>query len=1057
MLRNRLSFLFTVALLFHGLMFAAAARGALNDWDSSNAVSADGLGNVYITGVTVDALTSASGRRDAFISKFDVVGDLQWTRKLAILNNNVGRGVSADGLGNVYISGETNDSSTGRVDAFVSKYDAAGSLQWTKLLGTNLPDESTGVSADGLGNVYISGSTWGSLGGPNTGHNTDDVFVSKYDVAGDLQWTRQLGLASDDDSTGVSADGLGNVYISGSTNGSLGASNAGNYDTFVSKYDAAGNLQWTRQIGTNLWEYSGGVSADGLGNVYISGSTNGSLAGTSAGRYDTFVAKYDAAGNLQWTKQLVTSQEESTRGVSADGLGNVFISGFTIGSLGGSNNDDAFVSKYDAAGNLHWTRQLGTDYLGIAYSDQSHGVSADGLGNAYISGWLKWRNAFVSKYDAAGNFQWTGQLRDNFIIPEPASWLLIALAGIALLGTCRRRNTKFARSFVPLLCAIAILGVAGRADAGTLYAGTGGAHGELYILDPNTGGVLRDVGPLNDAAGRNYPMEGLAFQPGTGVLFCCGLLTLGCIRRRAPAGALLCAGMVLALVAPPAHAQTLEWVRQFGMSHSESSDGVSADGLGNVYISGSTDGSLGAPNAGALDAFVSKYDAAGNLQWTRQLGTSSEDESYGVSADGLGNVYITGKTVGSLGGPHAGGYDAFVSKYDSGGNLKWTSQIGASHDEHSTGVSADGLGNVFITGPIYNLTGDPDEIFDNMVFVSKFDVAGNLQWMRQFGSEYCFGISADGLGNAYITGYTSDENFLAKYDSAGNLQWTKQFGTLSPKAVSADLLGNVYISGGTYVTDNSDAFVSKYDSAGNLQWTSQLGTSSSDVSNGVSADGLGSVYISGRTSGSLGGPHAGNGDAFVTKYDAAGALQWTRQLGTTDLDRSHGASADGLGNVYISGVTNGSLGGPNAGSADPFVAKFNDCPDCEPPPVPPIVVDVNFGDILQGSLVTHQFTTSFGDLPVTWSNLVSYKTTVNPPTLSETGLFSWQTSKLDVGSLYHFDVTATNAGGSDTGRLTLRLAIIPEPTAIALLALGIGTSLFVPRARRRVAFSCETF
>ena len=108
--------------------------------------------------------------------------------------------------------------------------------------------------------------------------------------------------------------------------------------------------------------------------------------------------------------------------------------------------------------------------------------------------------------------------------------------------------------------------------------------------------------------------------------------------------------------------------------------GVSADGLGNVYISGYTYGSLGGPNAGSDDAFVSKYDAAGTLQWTRQLGTSAIDRSYGVSADGLGNVYISGYTSGSLGGPNAGGNDAFVSKYDAAGTLQWTRQLGTSVD-----------------------------------------------------------------------------------------------------------------------------------------------------------------------------------------------------------------------------------------------------------------------------------------------------------------------------------------------------------------------------------------
>ncbi len=107
-----------------------------------------------------------------------------------------------------------------------------------------------------------------------------------------------------------------------------------------------------------------------------------------------------------------------------------------------------------------------------------------------------------------------------------------------------------------------------------------------------------------------------------------------------------------------------------------------------------------------------------------------------------------------------------------------------------------------------------------------------------------------------------------------------------------------------------------------LQWTEQLGTGSDDYSYGVSADSLGNVYITGDTTGSLGGPNAGLRDAFLAKYNASGALQWTEQLGTGSSDHSYGVSADSLGNVYISGRTDGSLGGPNAGGADAFVAKY---------------------------------------------------------------------------------------------------------------------------------------
>jgi hypothetical protein len=169
-------------------------------------------------------------------------------------------------------------------------------FQWTRQLGTSSDDWSNGVSTDGLGNVYISGTTYGSLEGTNVGGT--DAFISKYDANGMLQWTRQLGTSSDEGSDDVSADGLGNVYISCGTQGNLEGTNAGNYDAFLSKYDASGMFQWTRQLGTSSDDGSNGVSADGLGNVYISGITEGSLEGTNAGGWDVFVAKYSDTGDF---------------------------------------------------------------------------------------------------------------------------------------------------------------------------------------------------------------------------------------------------------------------------------------------------------------------------------------------------------------------------------------------------------------------------------------------------------------------------------------------------------------------------------------------------------------------------------------------------------------------------------------------------------------------------------------------------------------------------------------------------------------------------------------
>ena len=392
-----------------------------------------------------------------------------------------------------------------------------------------------------------------------------------------------------------------------------------------------------------------------------------------------------------------------------------------------------------------------------------------------------------------------------------------------------------------------------------------------------------------------------------------------------------------------AHGQTLEWLRQVGTSSDDISWGVSADGLGNVYITGNE------PFAGSSGAFLTKYDGHGAPQWTRQLDTGEFDRSWDVSADGLGNVYISGFTEGSLvdGQINAGSNDAFLSKYDEEGALQWTRQFGTGGSDEGRGVSADGLGNVYITGFTEgSLVDGQINAGSSDAFLSKYDEHGTLRWTRQLGTstkDESVSVSADLLGSVYISGFSGrlggnaggSDAFVSKYDADGTLQWTRSLGTRGPdwsNRVSSDGLGNVYISGSTsgslgeepFAGGDFDAFVSKFDAAGTLQWTRQLGTSGDEWSNGVSADRLGGVYISGFTEGNLGAHNAGAWDAFVSKYNASGTLQWTQQLGTTVHESSLGVSADRLGNVYISGYTEGDLEGPNAGDWDAFVAKFTE-------------------------------------------------------------------------------------------------------------------------------------
>ncbi|MBM3301964.1 MAG: SBBP repeat-containing protein, partial [Deltaproteobacteria bacterium] len=207
-----------------------------------------------------------------------------------------------------------------------------------------------------LGYVYMTGSTGAGLdGNPHVGQN--DIFLVKYNSSGARQWTLQTGSIADDVGYAVAVDGLDNLYITGSTAlGFDGSFVAGWKDVFLVKYNSSGNWQWTRLLGTIEDDIGYGVAVDGLGNVYVTGFTGLGLDGnTTNGLNDIFLAKYNSSGVKQWTQQLGTSLQDVGYAVAPDSLGNIYITGSTGGGLDGNTNVgglDIFVVKYDSSGNL---------------------------------------------------------------------------------------------------------------------------------------------------------------------------------------------------------------------------------------------------------------------------------------------------------------------------------------------------------------------------------------------------------------------------------------------------------------------------------------------------------------------------------------------------------------------------------------------------------------------------------------------------------------------------------------------------------------------------------
>jgi len=407
-------------------------------------------------------------------------------------------------------------------------------------------------------------------------------------------------------------------------------------------------------------------------------------------------------------------------------------------------------------------------------------------------------------------------------------------------------------------------------------------------------------------------------------------------------------------------------VIQFGTLESDFASGVAIDGAGNVYVVGDIQqGALpGQTSLGDVDAYLRKYDRQGNEIWTRQFGTHSEDHATGVTADGAGNVYVVGLTRGAIADQTSLvgiDYDAYVRKFDGGGNELWTRQFGTSRqpgaqgEDQASDVAVDGAGNVYVVGFTFgSLPGEAD-LGEDGVYLRKYDSDGNELWARQSGTQVldmANGVAIDGAGNVYVVGQLGGilgrpgmgeaDAYLRKHDSDGNELWTRQFGSQSgPSAsgVAVDGEGNVYVAGsasgalpGQTHLGKSDAYVRKYDRDGNEVWTRQFGSRGRDMANGVVVDSAGNLYVSGTTRLSLPGqsnmePVVGGSDVFIRKYDSEGNEVWTNQFGTQRGDSVAGVVVDGAGSLYVVGSTEGAFAGQtNSGSYDTFLLKMPDAP-----------------------------------------------------------------------------------------------------------------------------------
>ena len=443
------------------------------------------------------------------------------------------------------------------------------------------------------------------------------------------------------------------------------------------------------------------------------------------------------------------------------------------------------------------------------------------------------------------------------------------------------------------------------------------------------------------------------------------------------------------------------WATYYGDSVSDRGKGIAIDSIGNIVITGQTTSTSGIATSGAYqtslggtsDAFIVKFNPSGTRQWATYYGGNGFDQGWGIAVDGSGNIVITGSaastsgiaTSGAYQTSNAGGYDAFIAKFNASGVLGWATYIGGSGNDESSGIAVDGNGNIVISGNTSSTSGIATSgAYQTSyggggwdAFIVKFNASGARQWATYYGGsglDKGIGIADDDGGNFVITGFTNSASgiatsgayqtslggsydaFIAKFNATGARQWATYYGGSGYDygyGIATDSSGNIVISGTTASTSgiatsgayqssyggSYDAYITKFNASGARQWATYYGGSGYEYGYGIAAEGNGNIVITGFTESTSGiattsayqTSYGGNQDVFIAKFNASGARQWATYYGGSGSDIGSGIAIDRSGNIVITGYSESISGIATSGAYktiifggyhDAFIASF---------------------------------------------------------------------------------------------------------------------------------------
>ncbi len=841
--------------------------------------------------------------------------------------------------------------SSNDTDPFLIKYSSAGTVQWIAKLQSSSTggDQILGICSTSDGGIVAAGyynstgtltaydATGNAFGMVLPSSSTDtDPFIVKYTDLAPAQpvckWVSQIGGTGNDyvqSVANVPAAPDGAVVAAGyytsnpltfynadTTSFATTLANSGTSDVFLVKYNYYGQILWVTRIASSGDDVCYSVSCLNDNSIIVTGAYRGTLTAYNAvgssflttltysgSNSDSFIAKYDSDGYVQWIAKIAGSADETIYDISIDLTNNIYVVGNAASTTTTAYNADGtsfattisnplagtrtqcFIVKYTNTGTVLWIAKLGNSSSFDTYILGSCVLLDNSLivvGSQGPSGSLTAYNAdsstfatvftntgsidgYICNYNSSGIVQWIAKIGGTG--DEIAKYVCtLSDGGIVVTGTYTTTLTAY--------------NATGTAFATTL---TNSGSTDVFIIKYNSSGVVQWTTKLTGTLGDDVTNITSATDGGFVVsgFFASTSLSLYNANNTLYSTSLTNTGTNAGYAIKFNTFGTIQGITNFSGGGTEQ---ITA--LGNGVLDGSTiiggtftstnylpyGGTYTLTNKGGTDSFVGRYalnvlsypPASGSVQWIAKLQTStvSADVITGVCSTSDGGIVAVGNynsstsltvynadltTFGTILNISSTGFDTFLVKYSSSGIVQWIAKLqssGSGNDQFNCICSTNDGG--ICAGGYYNSN-------------SNTLIAYNAN-LTTFSTI----LSSSNTGN---------DPFLVKYSSSGNVQWIAK---LQSSISSSDQIlaicstndGGI-ITGGFYDSSNAltayhanltafatilpasstnyDSFLVKYSSTGTVQWISKLQTSGSveDRIQAICSTNDGGIVVSG--------------------------------------------------------------------------------------------------------------------------------------------------------------------------------------------------------------------